>query len=72
MYLEILNNWNPQNFPAIATLFNFKFHVQHLGHQRISLCTYHFSWVDQKEKQGYKSDVFLKRAIELGKYKTLI
>ena len=24
-------------------------------------CMYHFVWVDQREKQGYKSDVSMKR-----------
>ena len=26
---------------------------------------YHFAWADQREKQGYKSDVFLKAGIRL-------
>ena len=26
---------------------------------------YHFVWADQREKQGYKSDVFQKREIQL-------
>ena len=26
---------------------------------------YHFVWVDQREKQGYKSDVSLKRGIQI-------
>jgi len=28
---------------------------------------YHFAWVDQREKQGYKSNVSLKRGIKLVK-----
>ena len=28
-----------------------------------SMYIYHFTWVDQREKQGYKSDVSLKRGI---------
>ena len=26
---------------------------------------YHFAWADQREKQGYKSDVSLKRGIQI-------
>ena len=26
---------------------------------------YHFAWVDQREKQGYKCDVSLKRGIQI-------
>ena len=26
---------------------------------------YHFAWADQREKQGYKSDVSLKAGIQL-------
>jgi len=28
---------------------------------------YHFAWADQREKQGYKSNVSLKRRIQLVK-----
>ena len=40
----------------------------HVHHSLIYLAysyTYHFAWADQREKQGYKSDVSLKAGIHL-------
>ena len=34
-------------------------------HNVVHVIMYHFAWADQREKQGYKSDVSLKAGIQL-------
>ena len=40
-------------------------HSAYKDYPRHYLSMYHIVWADQREKQGYKSDVFLKRGIQI-------
>ena len=43
-------------------LINFIAHILSLS---VYVTMYHFVWADQREKQGYKCDIFLKRGIQI-------